>query len=358
MRITFILSCAGLSGGVRIVRDYASKLIKRGHQVTIVATPYSMQATPNDRKMSLASGVSLKLFKTYLARWLWKDHLHGFEGTLLTPLTLSKENIPDADAVIATTWYTAEWLATYPLTKGKKFYLILGYETWDGYKERVDATWKLPFTKIVISNWLKKIGEEQFGEKIFGPFHHPVDPKLFHPVKRLANHRLRVGMLYSSLPLKGFSDGLKAFELARKAMPHLDLVLLSSERKKPDIPKYAEFHKRPLQNRLKEIYGSCDVWICSSWAEGYYLPASEAISCGCALVSTKVGCVGDVFEHESSALVSAPKDCDALAANLVRALQNPDLRQELVHKGQQIVSKITWDEQIAVFEAILLNHIR
>jgi glycosyltransferase involved in cell wall biosynthesis len=358
MRITFILSCAGLSGGVRIVRDYASRLVKRGHKVTIVATPYLMQVTPTDRKMSLVSGAGLKLLKAHLARWIWKDHLHGFEGTLLTPLTLSKENIPNADAIIATTWYTAEWLATYPAAKGKKFYLILGYEIWDGFKERVDATWKLPFTKIVISNWLKKIGEEQFGEKILGPFYHPVDPQLFHPVKRHSNNRLRVGMLFHSLPLKGFSDGLKAYEIARKEVPDLDLVLLSSERRKPAVPRYAEFHKRPPQHQLKKIYGSCDVWLCSSWAEGYYLPAGEAISCGCALVGTKVGCVGEIFKHEKSALVSEPKDHASLAANLVRALQNPDLRHKLVRKGQQIISQLTWENQVKAFEAILMNHSR
>lgn len=355
MRITFILSCAGLSGGVRIVREYASGLVRRGHNVTIVATPYSMQPTPIDPKSSLVSGAGIKLAKAHLARWLWKDHLHGFEGTLLMPLTLHKDNIPDADAVIATTWFTAEWLATYPEAKGRKFYFIQSYEIWDGPKERVDATWKLPFTKIVISNWLKKIGEEQFHEKILGPFHLPVDPQLFHPVEKPRKHGLRVGMLYSSLPLKGFADGLKAFEIARQEVQDIELVLLSSEKRTPAVPRYAEFYKRPPQHRLKYIYASCDIWVCSSWAEGYYLPASEAIACGCALVGTRVGCIGDVFKHEESALVSEPRDPEALAANLIRLLKSPELRHKLNRNGQKIIAQLSWDNQVAAMESILMG---
>ena len=53
MKITFLLPCAGITGGVRIVRNYASGLIKKGHEVTIVATPYSLQPTPLDTKKSL-----------------------------------------------------------------------------------------------------------------------------------------------------------------------------------------------------------------------------------------------------------------------------------------------------------------
>lgn len=141
-------------------------------------------------------------------------------------------------------------------------------------------------------------------------------------------------------------------------MPNLDLVLFSAEKKQPAIPRYAEFHKRPPQHKLKEIYGSCDVWVCPSWAEGYYLPAGEAIACGCALVSTKVGCVGEILEHEHSALISEPQDPEALAANLIRALQDQELRRMLVRNGQEKFARLNWEQQVKKMENILVGKIR
>ncbi|HWB19714.1 MAG TPA: hypothetical protein VG711_05385, partial [Phycisphaerales bacterium] len=40
MRITFILPHAGLAGGIRIVAIYADRLARRGHDVTVISTPW------------------------------------------------------------------------------------------------------------------------------------------------------------------------------------------------------------------------------------------------------------------------------------------------------------------------------
>ena len=69
-------------------------------------------------------------------------------------------HIPDADAVFATTWYTVRSVLDFPAAKGEKFYLIQAYETWMGPKEMVDATWRSPLHKIVISKWLLELGKE------------------------------------------------------------------------------------------------------------------------------------------------------------------------------------------------------
>jgi hypothetical protein len=48
--------------------------------------------------------------------------------------------------VIATWWETAEWVDRLSVSKGKKVYFIQHYEAFDYLpKERVEATWRLPF---------------------------------------------------------------------------------------------------------------------------------------------------------------------------------------------------------------------
>jgi hypothetical protein len=68
--------------------------------------------------------------------------------------------VPDADAVFATWWATAELVLEYPPNKGGKFYLIQHYEVWGGPKERVYNTWRMPLYKVVIAKWLYEKGLE------------------------------------------------------------------------------------------------------------------------------------------------------------------------------------------------------
>src|SRR5205085_9620151 len=71
--------------------------------------------------------------------------------------TLHPRHVPDADAVVATAWRTAESVARYPAPKGEKFYLVQHHETWDGPAGRVDATFGLQLRKIVIARWLEDL---------------------------------------------------------------------------------------------------------------------------------------------------------------------------------------------------------
>ncbi len=357
MKITFILPSGGLSGGVRIICNYANGLQRKGHNVTIVAPYFSLQRTPLDKRDSVISLSGLHILKAAFDRYIGHDHLKNFEGTLISPLTLDSSNIPDSDIIVATAWQTAEWLAEYPDSKGVKFYFIQHYEIWNGPKERVDATWKLPINIIVIANWLKNLGENEFGAKILGPLYNSIDHWVFYPDRKKVNDKIRIGMLYHEYDWKGFADGLKAFHLVQQKINNLQLVLISTERKPKDIPKNTEYYFRPDQNKMREIYSNCDIWMCPSWSEGFHLPPFEAMACGCSLVSTKIGGVEDICEHEIHALISEPKNINSLSANLLRVCSDVNLRNTLANNGLHLTQTIKWDEQVNTLENIFLKKI-
>ena len=54
-----------------------------------------------------------------------------------------------------------------------------------------------------------------------------------------------------------------------------------------------------------------------------------------------------------TALLSPAKDPGALAANLLRLLEDRELRIQLAHRGQQHIQQFTWDRAISAFESVL-----
>jgi hypothetical protein len=95
------------------------------------------------------------------------------------------KDVPDADAVIASVWGTAEYVRDYPKVKGEKFNLIQHYAVVFGNgKEQVHAIWKAPLRNILIAKWLLKIAEE-IGCKDNRPIPIGLDTRKFHPIRPL-----------------------------------------------------------------------------------------------------------------------------------------------------------------------------
>src|SRR5271163_378593 len=126
MRITFVLQHAYLSGGDRVLAIYAAELMRRGHQVTVISTPWPGRSLKDKVRQWL------RPWATRRPEGVTKSH---FDGTGVTHRITEKTravvdaDMPDGDAVIATWWETAEWVAKLSPSKGKKIYLIQHYET-------------------------------------------------------------------------------------------------------------------------------------------------------------------------------------------------------------------------------------
>src|SRR5688572_8377691 len=107
LRITFVLADDNLSGGVRIIAQHASRLKRRGHDVTVVARP--------GRRPSLGGRLRALLRE---GRWLGTDPLKEsyFDGSgvdvkeLESYRAVGEQDVPDADVVIATFWTTSAWV--------------------------------------------------------------------------------------------------------------------------------------------------------------------------------------------------------------------------------------------------------
>jgi len=359
MRVTLLVPMAAHrpAGGFKVTYEYGNYLAARGHQVNVVhgnllyVDKPLLSLPPKEMVKKAWNYWKLKLTGGYRPdSWFTV----GQTVRMMWAPSLAAKYIPDADFVIATAWETAEWALTYPASKGRLFYLIQHLETWSGPEARVMATWKAPLEKIVIAPWLQRIAAG-LGERStliangldFSRFEIVTPPEDRDPARLL--------MLYHFVEWKGSGEGLAAFELAKKAVPGLKIDLFGIDVAPPGLPEGVTYYHQPSPQRLKELYNSAAIFISPAWAEGWALPPAEALQSGCALAVTDIGGHEAYAKHGETALLSPIKDPAALAANIVRLVEDRELRLRLARQGNALIRQFTWERAGAAMERLLLD---
>ncbi|MGH9734148.1 MAG: glycosyltransferase family 4 protein [Candidatus Acidiferrales bacterium] len=263
--------------------------------------------------------------------------------------------VPDSDVIFATAWHTVQSVLQVGPVKGEKCYLIQHYETFLGRRDLVDATWRLPIHKVVVSKWLAQIGCDL---GVAGLTHIPngIDHVRYLLKQRIADRQPQVAMMCSSIPFKGSRKGIEALEVAQRRYPTLKVVLFGKERRKQWIPDSFDYHRDPAQEFLvDEIYNKSSIFLSPSLAEGFALPPAEAAACGCAIVATDSGGIRDYVEDGLSGLLSEPGDAAALAANLCQLLGDDDLRIQFARAANAAVKCLDWERSTDLMEKFLVE---
>lgn len=355
LRISFLLPGAGRQpvGGFKIVYEYANRLSRRGHKITIIHPALLREdASLSERVVSRARYLFHKVTNNYKPeQWFPVDPA----VRLLWVPSLEMRYIPDGDVVVATAWETAEWAATYSTSKGKGYYLIQHLETWNGLEDRVLATWQLPLIKMAISPWLMKVAETMNQTAFYLP--NGLDFQKFTlivpPAKRTPSS---VMMLYHLSSDKGSADGLSALAVVQSQIPSLRVTLFGTSQRPRQLPQWAEYHRCPGQAMLCELYNRAAVFVAPSWTEGWGLPPSEAMACGTAVAATDIGGHRTFAIADQTALLSPPKQPDRLAANIFRLITDDSLRYRIAIGGNRHIQTFTWDKSLEALEGLLLKN--
>lgn len=350
LRIAFVCAADNLSGGNRVIAQYARQLAERGHSVTLVVPLPTKPSLRSRVRTALREGwrgngaeQRISFFRDGPFQVRWLDH----------PEPIVKEDVPDADVVIATWWSTANWVWDLPASKGAKLHFMQDYEVWgapNGDVSFVDRTCALPIPKIVIAGWVKDLLETRFGQTPLALIPNSVEADKFHAPPRGKQPIPTVGFTYSRLRSKGSDISLAAIELARKSIPELKVISFGGLWP-PDDAANVDFHLQVPDEELRTLYAACDAWLFSTRIEAFGLPILEAMACRTPVIGTPAG-AGRVLIGQGGGMLVPVDDPERMADCIVQiARMDEQTWRTMSDAAHRTATAYSWDEAADRFEA-------
>ena len=148
-----------------------------------------------------------------------------------------------------------------------------------------------------------------------------INRDMFHPVE-VARDDGAIRILCSGDPRerKGTDTVEAAFEVVRDRYPQAVLDTYHGQ----GIP----------QEKMAYKYAAADIFADAQWYAGWNNPVAEAMACGVPVVCTDIGAVRDFALHEETALLVPVSDTVALAAAMIRMIEDTALRTRLRETGR------------------------
>jgi len=349
MKVTFVTPHINISGGVKALLEYSNRLAERGHDVTLI----TLQPSSNRREV-LKNKAKVPLYNLFKVKPDWID----MKPKIKYVNTLKEEDFPDSDILVTTGWQNTHDVSGFSERKGVKFWLVQHFEKLSHSKKEegsvLDGLYRGASKKIVISQWIKGILKNDYSQDS-DIIVTPVDLEVFSP-RRREHKSLRLCMLHHFIDWKGVEDGLKAVKIVKQRFPEVKLVMYGVHHSTgPELCD--EYHHRISPDKVAELFNSCDVYVCPSWYEGLGMPSMEAMACQTALATTDNGGSRDYAFHGKTALVSPPKKPEKMAENIIKLIQDKELRERLAANGCSHVKKFTWEKAAKAMEEIFEKQI-
>jgi len=354
MKIIFIVPEIVISGGMRLIFEYAGRLTDRGHEVTLY-TPM-IPFNPYKGKTSFPF---FKYAVKYFIRCL-TGNSRAFENVFdkkfeikYVPV-IKNIFIPDADAIIATAWTTSYYVSNLKEAKGKKYYLIQDYEIWNSNEKYADESYTLKLNRIVISTYLKNLLKEKFGVDStlvlnginFNRFYN--DNKVFHKPCRIL-------FMDHQLGNKNVECAVEIVTKLYKEFPEL-IIRAFGAHKHHLMPDFVEFHENLSDEDVRNLYCDSDIFIFPSKYEGFGGPPAEAMACKCAVVGNAVAALPEYSKHMESAILCNPDNPDEIYRGILYLLNNGEELKRISLNGYEYVRKILdFERAVSEFENILMN---
>ena len=153
---------------------------------------------------------------------------------------------------------------------------------------------------------------------------------------------------------KGHLFLIRAFEQVHSKIPSAKLVIAGSLAEEAYLSKMREeIAKCRLQDRVdiltnipqKELlqhYQTASIYALHSQEESQGIALVEAMAAGLPVVSTTVGGIPYVVKDGESGLLSAYSDIDSYAQNIIRLLEDKDLRDNMAQTARNIAQNYSW----------------
>lgn len=158
---------------------------------------------------------------------------------------------------------------------------------------------------------------------------------------------LYVGNVY---PHKNLESLVRIFPKLKQEYPDLNLVLVGKEDYfYSRLKEYSKKISSPVifagfvpDEDLRILFKSAALYVFPSFYEGFGLPPLEAMSQGCAVVSSGESCMKEVLGE--AAVYFDPRNEEDMIKQIKVVLEDDNLKKNLVEKGYEQVGKYSWED--------------
>jgi phenylacetate-CoA ligase len=151
----------------------------------------------------------------------------------------------------------------------------------------------------------------------------------------------------------GNANVLHAFALIRKSYPNARLIMAGSGNEldalkilaqELGVASSVEFPGRVDNHAMIHLYRVADIVLNPSLADNMPISLLEALACALPIVSTNVGGIPFLLEHEATALLVAPNDPEAMARATLSLLNDPQKAARISAAGCAHIRRFSWDQ--------------
>lgn len=165
---------------------------------------------------------------------------------------------------------------------------------------------------------------------------------------------------------KGLRYLLDAFARVVNVLPEAKLLLVGEGPLRDELAAQAKalgLERSVIftgwRNDVPRLLGAADVLALSSLWEAAPLGILEAMAMRRPVIATPVGGVAEFVQHEKTGLLAPPRDVGALAAALLRLLQDKTLREQFGSAGRQrFEASFTLNQMMQQYTEFLEKHVR
>lgn len=349
MKITFCLpanSYRTIAGGYKVVYEYSNRLVRKGHEVTLVMNTSS--AFKDVVKIEPLRKQLCKFWVSVSPRWFRLDK----RIRKISADGIYDRYVPKGDAVFATAVQTAERVASLSEDRGKKVYIIQDFEDWQCDAEYVLSTYKLGMENLVVSRWLERIVKESGAW--CNRISNPIDTEHFYVKQMIFNRREHsIGVLYHVDEHKGFKYAAMVIKRIKDIFPDLEVNMFGTPEKPRDLDFDFKYIRNATPEELNELYNSVRVFLCMSVKEGFGLTGAESMACGCCLVSTDFEGVFDYAVNNENAVIVPVGDVGKAVDAIISLFSDQKMMKRISETAADSMKERNWDNAVETLENIL-----
>lgn len=347
-----------LAGGAEVVAsELAKRLVKDGHEVHFITAGHKGAASEETIDGYKVTRIGNRFTVYWQARRYYKQYLSGWADIAIDEVNtipfLAKLYVRENNI-----------LFVHQLCKEIWFYQLPAYIGWIGY------LLEPLYLRIIADRKVITVSESTKQDLIRHGFK---SEKIFiisegiqmEPLTTLANTEKYVKPTLLSLgsirPMKRTLDQVKAFELAKKQMPDLQLIVAgdTSGSYAQKVLNYIaaspvvndiQVLGRVSQEQKKDLMQRAHLIMVTSLKEGWGLVVTEANSQGTPAVVHNVDGLRDSVRHRQTGLIAKRRQPQALAVIIEEALTNPATYQTLRRNAWEWSKSITFDSAYKDFK--------